>query len=106
MESLQHQHLLQWASLAVLQGNNFIGTFTMANNQINVSAIKLINTAEIGFSFTSSLKTLPVDASVTGGPLTGEPRAITRVNLDLISTLSVSVNTIPLIIQGVTDCYK
>ena len=44
-----------------------------------------------------------VYASVAGGPLTGEPRAITRVNLDLISTLSVSVNTIPLIIQGVTD---
>ena len=91
------------ASLAVVEGNNFIGTFTMGSNQINVSAIKLINTAEIGFSFTSSLKTLPVDASVAGGPLTGEPRAITRVNLDLISTLSVSVNTIPLIIQGVTD---
>ena len=46
---------------------------------------------------------MPIDASVGGGPLTGEPRAITRVNLDLISTLSVSVNTIPLIIQGVTD---
>ena len=91
------------ASLAVIEGDNYIGAFTMASSVINVSAVKLINSAEIGYSFTSSLKTLPVDAQVQGGPLTGEPRAITRVNLDLLSTLSVSVNSQPLIIQGVTD---
>ena len=91
------------ASLAVVEGDNYIGAFTMATNQINVSATKTINKAEIGLSFASSLKTLPIDAQMQGGPLTGEPRAITRVNLDLLSTFSVSVNTIPLIIQGVTD---
>ena len=91
------------ASLAVIEGDNYIGTFTMASSVVNVSAVKLINSAEIGYSFTSSLKSLPVDAQVQGGPLTGEPRAITRVNLDLLSTLSVSVNSQPLIIQGVTD---
>ena len=91
------------ASLAVIEGDNYIGTFTMGSSVINVSAVKLINSAEIGYSFTSSLKSLPVDAQVQGGPLTGEPRAITRVNLDLLSTLSVSVNSQPLIIQGVTD---
>ena len=91
------------ASLAVVEGDNYIGSFTQASNQTNVSAVKAINTAEIGYSFTSNLKSLPVDAQVQGGPLTGEPRAITRVNLDLLSTLSVSVNSQPLIIQGVTD---
>ncbi len=91
------------ASLAVIEGDNYIGTFTMASSVVNVSAVKLINSAEIGYSFTSSLKSLPVDAQVQGGPLTGEPRAITRVNLDLLSTLSVSVNSQPLVIQGVTD---
>mgnify|MGYP003666674633 FL=1 len=91
------------AVLSVIEGDNYIGSFTQASNQINVSSVKSINTAEIGLSFTASLKSLPIDAQVTGGPLTGEPRAITRVNLDLLSTLSVSVNAQPLLIQGVTD---
>ena len=59
--------------------------------------------SKIDFSFTSSLKTLPVDASVAGGPLTGEPRAISKVILDLNSTLSVSVNGVSLGVLQVTD---
>ena len=65
---------------------------------------------EIGFGFTGILTTLPLDAQVEGGPLTAEPRKITRVNLDLIETLSVSIGTggtsVPLILQSTTDDFS
>ena len=44
-----------------------------------------------------------MDAQVIGGPLTGEPRRISRVILDLFSTLSVSVNDKDLVFRNVTD---
>ena len=44
---------------------------------------------------------LPIDGAVPGGPLTGQPRKITRVILDLQETLSVSVNGTDLILRTV-----
>ena len=42
----------------------------------------------------------------TKGPLTGEPRAVSRVVVDLIDTLSLSVNNKNLIIRQVTDDFS
>ena len=62
------------------------------------------------YSFTPKLKTLPVDAKLADGPLTGEPREITRIILDLFETSSVNVKAPSdtstardLIIPNVTD---
>ena len=35
------------ASLAVVESNNFIGSFTMGSNQINVSSVKEINSGRV-----------------------------------------------------------
>ena len=66
--------------------------------------------AFIGYAFTPTLKTLPIDAAIQGGPLTGEPRQIPKVVLDLFSTLAVSVQgpsttstTRDLVIRNTTD---
>ena len=45
----------------------------------------------------------PIDTVAGNGPITGEPRSMNKVILDLSNTLSVSVNNKNLIIRQVTD---
>lgn len=97
-------HFSNGAVVKATSGNNFLGQFTISGAQIDASAtITGASSAFIGYTFTPEIKSLPVDAQVVGGPLTGEPRKVTRVTLDLVSTLSVSVNSTDLIIRNVTD---
>jgi hypothetical protein len=85
-------HFANNAVVKATNGNDFLGEFTVASAEIDASAVKSgLSQAFIGYAFTPTLKTLPIDASVQGGPLTGEPRQIPKVILDLHSTLAVSV---------------
>ena len=104
-------HFSNGASVKATNGNDFLGTFTVSGGQIDASSVKTgITQAFIGYSFTPTLKTLPIDAQIQGGPLTGEPRQIPKVTLDLFETLAVSVSgpnttstTRDLVIRNVTD---
>ena len=85
-------HFANGAVVKATNGNDFLGTFTISSGQIDASAVKSgLTKAFIGYSFSPTLKTLPIDAAIQGGPLTGEPRQIPKVILDLHSTLAVSV---------------
>ena len=85
-------HFSNNAVVKATNGNDFLGEFTVASAEIDASAVKSgLSQAFIGYAFTPTLKTLPIDASIQGGPLTGEPRQIPKVILDLNSTLAVSV---------------
>jgi len=85
-------HFANNAVVKATNGNDFLGEFTVANAQIDASSVKSgLSQAFIGYAFTPTLKTLPIDAAIQGGPLTGEPRQIPKVILDLHSTLAVSV---------------
>ena len=99
-------HFANGAVVDVINGTDYLGKFTVAGGNVNVSAIQEITSAEIGYSFNVEAETLPVDAQVVGGPLTGQPRAINRVILDLNDTLSVSVNGNGLVIRQVTDDFS
>ena len=97
-------HFANNAVVKAINGNDFLGEFTVASAQIDASLAKAsVSTGFIGYSFTPLITTLPVDAQVVGGPLTGEPRRISRVVLDLESTLAVSVNNKDLVFRNVTD---
>ena len=97
-------HFANNAVVKAINGNDFLGEFTVASAQIDASLAKAsVSTGFIGYSFTPLITTLPVDAQVIGGPLTGEPRRISRVVLDLESTLAVSVNNKDLVFRNVTD---
>ena len=104
-------HFSNNAVVKATNGNDFLGTFTISGGQIDASAVKSgLSQAFIGYSFSPTLKTLPIDASIQGGPLTGEPRQIPKVVLDLNSTLAVSVQgpsttstTRDLVIRNTTD---
>jgi len=96
-------HFADGATVEVVDGTEYLGVFTVAGGEVNVSAVKPTSTAaQIGYKYISEVKTLPFDAQVQGGPLTGEPRKITKVVLDLLDTLSVSVNGTALQLRSVT----
>ena len=94
-------HFANGATVEVVDGTEFLGSFTVGSGNVDVSAVKLSTAAQIGYRFTPELKTLPIDGAVPGGPLTGAPRKITKVTLDLENTLSVSVNGTDMIIRTV-----
>jgi len=92
------------AVVDVVNGTFYLGSFTVSGGNVDVSSVdSSISSAEIGLKFDVTLKTNPIDAQVADGPLTGEPRTVQRVVLDLNNTLSVTVNNTNLIIRQVTD---
>lgn len=99
-------HFANGAVVDVINDTDYLGTFTVASGNVDVSAVQEITSAEIGLSFDVEAETLPIDANVANGPLTGDPRSVNRVVLDLLSTLSVSVNEKPLIIREVLDDFS
>lgn len=96
-------HFADGAVVEVINGNDYIGEFTVASGNVDVSAVAQITSAEIGYKFDVIAETMPIDAQVAGGPLTGNPRSVNRVILDLLDTLSISVNNKQLIIRTVLD---
>ena len=99
-------HFANGANVKVVNGTDYLGEFTVAGGNVDVSAVQEITSAEIGFAFTVKAETLPIDAQIAGGPLTGEPRAVNRVVVDLLDTLSVSINDKNLVIRQVTDDFS
>jgi hypothetical protein len=55
-----------------------------------------------GLKYTAKLVTNPIDANMGGGPVTGEPRGITNVVVDVKSTDSMKVNGRPSISSSFT----
>jgi len=99
-------HFANGAVVSVVDGDNYLGDFTVASGNVDVSAVQSITSAEIGFKFDVEAETLPIDANIGNGPLTGNPRSVNRVILDLVSTLSVSVNNKKLVIRQVGDDFS
>ena len=92
------------AVLHVIDGNNYVGEFTVASGNIDVSAVDAtLTSAEIGYKFDVELKTNPIDANLANGPTTGIPRGLGSVIVDLNNALSCSVNGTALVIRNVTD---
>jgi len=94
------------AKVKVVSGTDFLGEFTVASGEVDVSAVKSISSAFIGYQFDIELITLPIDANIATGVMTSDPRHIVMVTLDLVDTLSVSVNNKDLIIRSVTDDFS
>ena len=92
------------AVVSVIDGNNYVGEFTVASGNVDVSEVDAtLTSAEIGYKFNVELKTNPIDANIGNGPLTGIPRGIGSVFLDLNNTLSCKVNSTAMIVRNVTD---
>ena len=96
-------HFANGAVVDVIDDTEYLGTFTVASGNVDVSAVKSSVKTQIGYKFLPELKTNPIDSlQAPGGPLTGRPRKVTNVILDLEETLSISVNDTNMIIRDVT----
>ncbi len=95
-------HFSNGAVVDVVDDTEYLGSFTVAGGEVDVSAVKLSTSVEIGYKFIPELQTMPIDGQVPGGTLTGRPRKITNVILDIKDTLSISVNGTNMIIRNVS----
>lgn len=94
------------ANVKAVNGTDYLGSYTVTADEVDVSAIDAnVTSAYVGYSFTPELQTLPIDGQISNGPLTGTPRRITSVILDLYNTLSVSVDGTDMIIRNVNDDF-
>ena len=68
------------AVLDVVSGTHYLGQFTVAGGNIDVSAVdNSLSSAEIGFKFDVTLTTNPIDTVGQSGAITGEPRSLNKV---------------------------
>ena len=95
------------AKVDVISATDYLGEFTVANGQIDVSSVDAsLSSCQVGFGFDVELKTNPIDVGTSIGPETGQPRSLSRVILDMSETLSVSVNNKKLIIRKVNNDFS
>ena len=100
-------HFSNGAVVDVLSGTDYLGEFTVAGGNVDVSAVDAtLTSVEIGFRFSVNAHTMPIDGAIQGGPLTGQQRSISKVILDVKDTLSVNVNGSELILRNVTDDFS
>jgi len=86
--------------VAVVKDNEYLGLFTVASGQVDVSALYTTGDVEIGFAFTATLTSNPMDATISNGPRTGDYRGLSTVVLDLVRTYDAKVNTRPTLISS------
>ena len=89
---------------------DYFGEFTVGEDttgEIDISDVKTgVTVAYVGFQFDPILETFPIDQLVQGDSITGRPRKIDMVTLDLLDTLAVAVNNKDMILRNVNDDFS
>ena len=97
-------HFSNGAIVDVLKGSDYLGAFTISGGNLDVSSVdNAVTSVEVGYKFNVNAHSLPIDGQIQGGPLTGQPRSISKVIIDVRETKSLSVNNSELILRNVTD---
>jgi len=96
------------ATVKVVSGTDYLGEFDIDSDQeVDASAVKAgLTTAYIGYQFDPILETHPIDVLIPGQTMTGKPRKVNMVTLDLLDTLSVAVNDKNMILRNVNDDFS
>jgi len=79
----------------------YYGSGTVDANGV-VSITTATSSADIGLNYDITLDTLPIDATIQNGQLTGYPRKIAKAVVELSSTYNMKVNTNDVILTDVT----
>ena len=77
-----------------------------ANNRITISNSPFPTGVRVGFNFIPIVETMSIDKEIDTGPLTGQPKRINKVIIDMSDGLDLKMKTtgdnyFPLIIQQV-----
>jgi hypothetical protein len=94
------------AEIKIVSGTDYLGEYTVASGEIDTSAVKEVTSGYVGYQFNPILKTLPIDQFIQGDSITGRPRKIDMVTLDLLDTLSVAVNNKNMVLRNVNDDFS
>ena len=98
------------AEVKIVSGTDYLGEYTVGEvttGEVDVSAVKdSVTAAYVGYQFNPILRTLPIDIFISGDSLTGRPRKIDMVTLDLLDTLSVAVNNKNMVLRNVNDDFS
>jgi len=96
-------------SVNVVEGNSSIGAFTVSGSDtITLTNAPKATALKVGFNFTPTLETMPIDKELPEGPLTGLPRRISRAIVDINTTLDMTIKAADstskaLVVQQVSD---
>lgn len=72
-------------------GNSSLGQFTIdSNDQITLIRPEATE-VKIGFNYIPTLETMPVDKEIPSGPLTGQPRRISKAYIDIYESLNLNI---------------
>ena len=97
--------IYQGKTIDVISGNYYLGAFLVnGSNQITLN--NSVTDITVGYTYTVTIETLPVEIQDKTGSYAGRPKRISRVILDLNSTLSISLSGNSLIIRQVTDDFS
>jgi len=78
-------------SVYAVDGTMALGTFTTTgSNTITLNEAHAAG-VNIGFDYTPSLETMPIDKDISNGPLTGEIKRISRAVIDVSNTLNIAL---------------
>ena len=98
------------AKVKIVSGTDYLGEYTVGEvttGKVDVSTVKdSVTAAYVGYQFNPILRTLPIDIFISGDSLTGRPRKIDMVTLDLLDTLSVAVNNKNMVLRNVNDDFS
>ena len=76
----------------VVEGNSSVGSFTVSSTDtITLTNAPKATGLKVGFNYTPSVETMPIDRELPEGPLTGLPRRISRAIVDINSTLDMTI---------------
>jgi len=92
-----------YATSGTTEGGNifYYGDGTVDSNG-NVTFDTPISACDIGLLYSPTVHTLPIDATIQGGQLTGHPRKIGKAIVELSSTYNIQINSNDVILTTVS----
>ena len=94
-------------TVKVRSGTNYLGEYTVTSGgALTLDAGLETNSITVGYDYSVEIETMPVDAILTTGTLTGLPKRISRVVLGLDSSLTTTLEGDTLILKQVTDDFS
>ena len=83
-------------------GNIFYFGNGLVDSNGNVTFDTPISACDIGLLYSPTIHTLPIDATIQGGQLTGHPRKIGKAVVELSSTYNIQINSNDVILTTVS----
>lgn len=89
-------------TVSVLADGYYLGDFAV-DNAGNINVVESVSEITVGYNYTFTIKTLPVDIDLQTGSTIGLPKRIARVFVGLDSASSLSISGNKLLLRQVAD---